>query len=106
MPAGDFSTASAPVAVSVLYFAALRDLTGTSEERVSVAAPAPATGRDGAQVSEVDVSLLLATLEDRHSSLRGRLQSVRVAVDEEFVELSTRLHGGEVVALIPPVSGG
>jgi molybdopterin converting factor small subunit len=31
---------------------------------------------------------------------------VRVAVNEEFVETSTRLRGGEVVALIPPVSGG
>jgi molybdopterin converting factor small subunit len=38
--------------------------------------------------------------------LAGRLTSVRVAVDEEFADKSRELLGGEVVALIPPVSGG
>jgi molybdopterin converting factor small subunit len=52
------------------------------------------------------VAALLRALEDRHRGLSGRLQSVRVAVDEEFVELSRELRGGETVALIPPVSGG
>jgi molybdopterin converting factor subunit 1 len=77
-----------------LYFAALRDLAGLSEERVALPAQ-PAS-----------VAVLLSALEERHSGLRGRLQSVRVAVDEEFTELSRELQGGEVVALIPPVSGG
>lgn len=100
MPAGEPAKAhegGAPApttTVSVLYFAALRDLAGLGEERV----PLPA--------EQVSVARLLAALEERHSGLRGRLQSVRVAVDEEFVELSRPLHGGEVVALIPPVSGG
>ncbi len=80
--------------VAVLYFAALRDLSGTNEERVSLPA------------APVSVATLLALLQDRHGALRGRLQSVRVAVDEEFAELSRELRGGEVVALIPPVSGG
>jgi molybdopterin converting factor subunit 1 len=78
----------------VLYFAALRDLAGTGEERVNL--PALPTS----------VETLLRALESRHSALRGRLASVRVAVDEEFSELSRELRGGEVVALIPPVSGG
>jgi len=83
-----------PPVVSVLYFAALRDLAGTGEEHVGL--PALPTS----------VEALLRTLEARHSGLSGRLTSVRVAVDEEFAELSRELHGGEVVALIPPVSGG
>lgn len=86
MPAGDFD-------VEVLYFAALRDLSGVSGERVSL---------PGA----LSVEALLSALESRHEGLRGRLQSVRVAVNEEFTERSTQLRGGEVVALIPPVSGG
>ncbi|MDF3066494.1 MAG: hypothetical protein K0R38_2095 [Polyangiaceae bacterium] len=86
MPAGDFD-------VEVLYFAALRDLSGMSGERV------PLKGA-------LSVAGLLVALEERHEALRGRLQSVRVAVNEEFTELSTELRGGEVVALIPPVSGG
>lgn len=83
-----------PAAVQVLYFAALRDLSGTNEERVSLPA------------ARVSLTAFLALLEERHGALRGRLQSVRVAVDEEFAELSRELCGGEVVALIPPVSGG
>jgi molybdopterin converting factor subunit 1 len=81
--------------VSVLYFAALRDLAGVAEE--SVALP----GGD-----RVDVGALLTAIEQAHEALRGRLGSVRVAVNEEFAPLSTPLVGGEVVALIPPVSGG
>jgi molybdopterin converting factor subunit 1 len=80
--------------VSVLYFAALRDLAGVAEEQVPLDAPGG------------DVSALLQALQARHVALAGRLDSVRVAVNEEFVEPSTRLDGGEVVALIPPVSGG
>lgn len=83
-----------PGEVTVLYFAALRDLAGRSEERVELpASPQP-------------IDALLVELEARHGGLRGRLQTVRVAVDEEFVEKSSLLRGGEVVALIPPVSGG
>jgi sulfur-carrier protein len=80
--------------VHVLYFAALRDLAGTSEEQLPF---------DPARPS---VSALLVAIEARHAALRGRLGSVRVAVNEEFVDTATELAGGEVVALIPPVSGG
>ena len=88
------SVDSASQTVSVLYFAALRDLSGFNQETVSL------------PTAKVSVAGLLALLEQRHDALRGRLQSVRVAVDEEFTELSRELSGGEVVALIPPVSGG
>ena len=81
-------------AVSVLYFAALRDLSGTGEEAVNLPS------------LPCSVDQLLQALIARHDALAGRLQSVRVAVDEEFAELSRELVGGEVVALIPPVSGG
>jgi molybdopterin converting factor subunit 1 len=82
------------VSVSVLYFAALRDLSGIAEEQVALENPGQ------------DVAALMRLLQERHGSLRGRLDGVRVAVNEEFVDTSTRLAGGEVVALIPPVSGG
>ena len=97
MPAEDATSLSAPatLTVSVLYFAALRDLSGRAEENVSL----PVAGG-------VEVGALLQVLELRHEALRGRLASVRVAVNEEFVPRSTELHGGEIVALIPPVSGG
>jgi molybdopterin converting factor small subunit len=73
-------------------------LAGVGEEQVELATP----GAPG----ELSVSALLVALTERHAALQGRLQSVRVAVDEEFTEPSALLRGGEVVALIPPVSGG
>jgi molybdopterin converting factor subunit 1 len=82
------------VSITVLYFAALRDLAGTSEERLDLAQ------------AELSVGGLLRELEQQRPALRGRLQSVRVAVNEEFTDLATVLRGGEIVALIPPVSGG
>jgi molybdopterin converting factor subunit 1 len=88
------SGAADPLTVSVLYFAALRDLAGTGEESVSL--PSRPTS----------IEALLRMLEARHGRLSGRLASVRVAVNEEFTEKSRELLGGEVVALIPPVSGG
>lgn len=92
--ASDAALAPETAAVSVLYFAALRDLAGTGDERVNL----PSV--------PCSVEAFLRALEQRHGALGGRLQSVRVAVDEEFAELSRELVGGEVVALIPPVSGG
>ena len=85
---------AAPNAVSVLYFAALRDLTGVGEEQLELPA------------GPCDVSAILAELERKHAGLRGRLASVRVAVNEEFTELGRSVRAGDVVALIPPVSGG
>lgn len=55
---------------------------------------------------ELTVAELLTLLERNKPTLQGRLGSVRVAVNEEFAEPSAVLRGGEVVALIPPVSGG
>jgi molybdopterin synthase sulfur carrier subunit len=78
----------------VLYFAALRDLAAKSEEQIELAR------------MPITVSDFLRELEARHPALSGRLGSVRVAVNESFVDLDTVLTGGEVVALIPPVSGG
>lgn len=88
------SGAASPAVVSILYFAALRELAGTGEERVNL------------PTLPTNVEALLRLLEGRHAALAGRLQSVRVAVNEEFAEKSRELQGGEVVALIPPVSGG
>lgn len=81
------------LSVDVLYFAALRDLAGTGQELVELPPGA-------------DVETLLRVLTQRHTALGDRLPSIRVAVNEEFSERSQTLHSGDVVALIPPVSGG
>lgn len=77
----------------IYYFAALRDLLGMSEERLELPGPA-------------DVAALARFLAARHPRLEPHLGSVRFAVNETFVDAAAPLASGDVVALIPPVSGG
>lgn len=80
--------------ITVLYFAALRELLGLNEETLSdVVAPLP-------------VHAFAQYLVQRHPQLGPRLGSVRFAVNEVFVGASAEIDDGDTVALIPPVSGG
>jgi molybdopterin converting factor subunit 1 len=80
--------------VTILYFAALRDLTGTSEEQLGL----------GPSVNTI--AELLTEVVKARPSLPDCLQSIRVAKNESFVELAEAVDDGDVVALIPPVQGG
>lgn len=80
--------------VQVLYFAALRDLTGQSDELLTLP-PEVRTVRD-----------FVAHIQITRPALAGKLASVRVAVDEAFAEDSDALGEAQVIALIPPVAGG
>jgi molybdopterin synthase sulfur carrier subunit len=82
------------MAIAVLYFAALRELLGRSEEVVELPA-GPHTIRNLAD----HLTLL-------HPELRPHLPSVRFAINESFVELGATVSSGDRVALLPPVSGG
>jgi molybdopterin converting factor subunit 1 len=81
------------VTIAILYFAALRELLGRSEE-----------------VVELPGSLTLRALADRlvelHPELRPHLPSVRFAINETFVDWAATVSAGDRVALLPPVSGG
>lgn len=80
--------------VTLLYFAAVRELVGRSEEAIELAPSVRA------------IDALARSLEERHPALRGRLGQVRFAVNEELVSLDHALADGDVVAVIPPVAGG
>lgn len=80
--------------ITLLYFAALRDLMGSAQESVEL----PPHVRD--------VRGLAAWLEEARPALQGRLGSVRFAVDETFAGPDEVIRAGAVVALIPPVAGG
>lgn len=80
--------------VTVLYFAALRDVTGLSEESMTL----PPEVRTAAE--------FLRFLEGARSALTGRMQSVRLARNEAFAAPDEVLAAGDVLALIPPVAGG
>ena len=83
----------ATIQVAVRFFASLRELTGTTEGRVEVAA-----GSNAGDVWEACVT--------RWPALASRRQSTVLAVNQEFARPETPLQDGDEVALLPPVSGG
>jgi molybdopterin synthase sulfur carrier subunit len=82
------------VKISVLYFAAVRDLVGRDEESLEVPAAVTTIGA---------LATHLATL---HPALERRLGYVRFARNEEFAQAGDAIAAGDTIALIPPVAGG
>ena len=83
--------------MKLLYFAWLRQRTGTGEEDVAL----PAGVRD--------VAGLIDWLKGRGPEFAEALadtSAIRVAVNQEFATLETTLNGDEEVALFPPMTGG
>ena len=77
----------------VLLFASLREAAGARELVVDL--PEPATA-----------AALRSRLAADHPRIASLLQSAAIAVNEEYVPGDHPLADGDVVALIPPVSGG
>jgi molybdopterin synthase sulfur carrier subunit len=75
----------------VLYFASLRDRAGTDAEQVD--------SRAG------DARGLYAELRARHGFAMAQ-ERLRVAINGAFAPWEQRLHDGDEVVFIPPVSGG
>jgi molybdopterin converting factor subunit 1 len=82
------------VEIEILYFAALRERMGLAREAVAL------------PLEYSRVERLGAWLETHRPPLRGQLVNVRFAVGDDFADSSHVLRHGDVVALIPPVSGG
>jgi len=80
--------------LTVLYFAAVRDLVGKDEEVVDVPASVGTIEALGEHLAAV------------HPELAGRLGYVRFARNEEFARASDAVAEGDTIALIPPVAGG
>jgi len=67
------------------------------------------TGTDAAEVELPEgssVADLRRALSENFKTLSPALATIRVAVNQTFVEDDTVLAPGDEVALIPPVSGG
>jgi molybdopterin synthase sulfur carrier subunit len=85
---------SAPRNITVLFFAAVREL--VSEDEVKLEVPPDVC----------TIQQLSAWLEARFPALAGRMQSVRLARNEAFADAHEAIEDGDVIALIPPVAGG
>ena len=79
--------------VKLLYFAILRDLIGSAEEEKEIAA-----GTTAGQ--------LWSELRAAHPGLQPFRMPPMIAVNERYAAPETQLTAGDVVAFIPPVSGG
>jgi len=78
-------------AVTVLYFASLRDASGMASEHVQSAA--------------VNLRALYEELQPRHGFVMP-VSRLRVAVNGDFASWDDSLVEDSEVAFIPPVSGG
>lgn len=79
--------------VRVRLFASFREAVGSG----TLAWDAP----EGATVAEV-----VAALRERYPGLGPAAEKALLAVNQEYVGGDLRLHDGDELALIPPVSGG
>ncbi len=79
--------------LTVRLFATLKERVGASCLTISL--PETATVAD-----------LLVILVAAHPALENSLDTLIVAVNQEFADLSQSLHAADEVVLFPPVSGG
>lgn len=82
------------IPVRVLYFAAVCERIGCTEEVLGI----PATACDD--------RALLAFLAERHPLAAPLLAPCRIAVEHDFVRGTFAVRPGIEIAVIPPVSGG
>lgn len=79
--------------VTVLFFGVLKDLAGRSSDVLTL--PEEATAAD-----------VIAHYAKQLSALQGKLSSIAVSVNQEYSGMETKLHAGDEVGFLPPVSGG
>jgi molybdopterin synthase sulfur carrier subunit len=89
--------ADAGTPLTILYFAWLRERTGTSEEHVS---PPAEVQTVGALVS------WLSGRSPGHASAFANRRSIRCAVNQDFADPTAPVRPGDEVAFFPPVTGG
>ncbi|RUM29571.1 MAG: molybdopterin converting factor subunit 1 [Aquifex sp.] len=77
--------------VEIRYFSILRDKIGKEKEEIEF---------------KGSISELRKFLLTKYPELKNILDSVKFAVNEEYVDDNHKVSDGDRVALIPPVSGG
>lgn len=77
--------------ITVLYFAAMREQRGRDREILETEAGTPES--------------LYEELSARHAFRMPR-RSIVVAINDELARWDTPLQDGDVLALLPPISGG
>ena len=81
--------------MKVLYFAWLRERSGTGSEEVET---------NASTVAELVAEL--TSREDRYAAAFADMSAVRVAVDQTMTDIDASLTGAAEVAFFPPMTGG
>lgn len=79
--------------VRLLFFAVLRDITGSNEVQIDVP--------DGTRASD-----LWNSLRQKHPRLSAYERAPMTAINQSYAGADQLLHDGDEVAFIPPVAGG
>lgn len=90
-------TVTRSAGLTVLYFAWLRERTGTAEE---VVAPPVEVATVGALID------WLMARSPGHATAFASRDTVRCAVNQDFADPETPVRPGDEVAFFPPVTGG
>ena len=83
--------------INVLYFAWMRDHTGTASEQITLPDGTATVG---------DLILVLTARSPGHALALKDMAAVRVAVNREYGDLKTPVMAGDEIAFFPPVTGG
>jgi molybdopterin converting factor subunit 1 len=81
------------IVITVRFFASARDVSKLSETRIEL--PVTSVADD-----------VLTHLVTQYPAMKALRSFIRLAVNEVYVHPNFRLHNGDDVAIIPPVSGG
>lgn len=81
--------------MQILYFSWLRERVGEASEDIDTSAATPA-----------DLIDELRARGEGHAMAFQDISSIRVAVDQQMVELDHPLEGAHEVAFFPPMTGG
>ncbi len=79
--------------VRLLFFAVLRDITGSDERELTL--------DEGTRARDVWQSL-----RETHAKLADYVQPPMIAINETYAAPDAILHDGDELAFIPPVAGG
>jgi len=81
------------VKIKVLYFSSVKDKIKKSNEQFEID-------------ENTTIEKLLKILKDKYPEIKDILENTMIAVNEEYKDKKYILKNNDVVAIIPPVSGG
>ncbi|HIW31927.1 MAG TPA: molybdopterin converting factor subunit 1 [Candidatus Paenibacillus intestinavium] len=78
--------------ITVRYFAGLKEITGTEQDYLPI--------------TSMTVGELIEWASNTYDGFSNAAHSILVAINEEYVQRNKEIQSGDIVAFIPPVSGG